>query len=116
MAQAPIYTQGDTVYLRDSAALGFLEAYIIQTITHRADGLIIYNLATHLKPPTANMTMGDRNTGRVLLPLTFFEHELVPYCEALELAIANTQKQLVKLQAQQAVSGCLPDEGTDGTG
>lgn len=116
MAQAPLYNQGDTVYLRDSAALGFLEAYIVHTITHRPDGLIVYSLSTHLKPPAANMTMGDRNTGRVLHPLTFFEHELVSYCDALALAVANTQKQLAKLQAQQAISGCLPDAGTEGTG
>jgi len=114
MAQAPIYSQGDTVYLRDSAALGFLEAYIVQSIVHRPDGVIQYYLATHLKPPAVNMTMGDRNTGRVLRQLTFLETDLISYCEALVLAIDNTEKQLAALQAQYAISGC--GEGTEGTG
>jgi len=116
MATAPLYSQGETVYLRDSAALGFLEAYVINSITHRPDGLIEYKLATHLKPPTANMTMGDRNTGRVLHQLTFFEGDLILFCEALSLAIDNTELQLARLQAVSLASGCVPDEGTDGTG
>lgn len=115
MAQAPIYNQGDTVYLRDSAALGFLEAYIVKSIVHRPDGLIHYYLSTHLKPPTANMTMGDRNTGRVLRQITFYESDLISYCEALVLAIENTEKQLASLQAQYVISGCA-GEGTEGTG
>ena len=114
MATAPLYDQGDTVYLKDSAALGFLEAYIVQTIVHRADGSIVYHLATYLKPPAANMTIGDRNTGRVLHGLSFFESELITYCEALSLAIVNSQAQLASLQAQSEVSGCQ-DTGTDGT-
>lgn len=117
MAMAPIYSPGDTVYLRDSAALGFLEAYIVKTITHRPDGQIQYYLSTHLKPPAANMTMGDRNTGRVLKQITFFEYDLITYCEAIILAIENTEKQLASLQAQYAASGCADeDEGTAGTG
>jgi len=114
MADAPAYSQGDLVYLRDSAALGFLEAYIVSSIEHRADGQIVYRLATHLKPPAANMTVGDRNTGRVLNNLTLYESELCSYCEALAAAISNTEKQLAALQARYAASGCVA-EGTDGT-
>ena len=116
MARAPIYSPGDTVYLKDSAALGFLEAYIVQSIHHLPDSTIRYRLSTHLKPPTANMTMGDRNRGTILKSLSLFESELVPYCEALALAIDNVTKQLASLQAQFEVSGCQIDEGTEGTG
>ena len=116
MVAAPLYSPGDTVYLRDSAALGFLEAYIVKTITYRADGQIQYYLATHLNPPTVSMTMGDRNTGRVLKQITFFEHDLIVFCDAIVLAITNTEKQLAALLAQYAVSCAGDEDGTEGTG
>lgn len=111
MAEAPLYSQGETVYIKESAALGFLEAYIVDTITHLPTGVIHYELISSLAPPAANMTMGDRNIGRRKLPVTFIESDLITYCDALDLAISNTQVQLSTLQALQDAAGCI-DAGT----
>jgi hypothetical protein len=102
MATAPLYNIGDVVYLRESAALGFLEAYIIKEMTHQPDGNLVYTLVTSLKPPEAVQTIGDRVTGQLALPIKFYEEDLIEYTEALELCISNLQTQLNTLQALQA--------------
>jgi hypothetical protein len=98
MAVAPIYNIGQTVYLRESATLGFLEAYIIKAIAYQPNGQLVYELTTYLKPPGSLQTIGDRVTGRVPLPIRFFEGDLIEYREALEICIANLQTQLNALQ------------------
>lgn len=98
-AAAPIYNIGQIVYLRDSAAIGFLEAYIIGSIAHQPDGRIVYTLVTSLKQPSAVLTIGDRITGQKALPIKFFESDLIGYVEALDMCIQNLQTQLSTLQA-----------------
>jgi hypothetical protein len=98
MAKAPVYDIGQTVYLKESASLGFLEAYIIKDMGYQPSGRLIYTLATSLKSPTAIQTIGDRVTGQRTLPIRFYEEDLIGYKEALELCISNLQTQLAALQ------------------
>ena len=98
MAKAPLYDIGQTVYLRESASLGFLEAYVIKDMGYQPNGKLIYTLATSLKQPAAVQTIGDRITGQQILPIRFYEEDLIEYREALEICIANLQNQLNTLQ------------------
>lgn len=98
MAKAPLYDIGQTVYLRESAALGFLEAYLVKDMGYQPNGRLIYTLVTSLKSPAAVQTIGDRVTGQRTLPIRFYEEDLIGYKEALEICIANLQNQLVALQ------------------
>jgi hypothetical protein len=109
--QTPIFNTSDTVYLRESAALGFIEAYIVDSIIHHPNGTLTYQCITHLKPPTATMTMGDRHRGTTRRYLEFLEQDLATYCEALELAEANLSTQLATIQARRLSAGC--DTGTE---
>jgi hypothetical protein len=99
MANAPIYNIGQTVYLKESAALGFLEAYIIKNMAYEPNGRLIYTLVTSLKSPAAVQTIGDRVTGQLALPIRFYEEDLIEYRVALETCIANLQNQLTHLQS-----------------
>jgi hypothetical protein len=98
MAKAPLYDIGQTIYLKESAALGFLEAYTIKDMGYQPNGKLIYTLVTSLKQPAAVQTIGDRVTGQRVLPIRFYEEDLIGYKEALEIRIANLQTQLNTLQ------------------
>ncbi|MCK9558122.1 MAG: hypothetical protein M0R50_08805 [Candidatus Cloacimonetes bacterium] len=97
MAKAPIYDIGQVVYLKESAALGFLEAYIIKDMAYQPTGKLVYTLITSLKQPDAVMTIGDRVTGRLVLPIKFFEEDLIDYKDALEICITSLTTQLANL-------------------
>jgi hypothetical protein len=98
MAKAPLYDIGQIVYLKESAALGFLEAYAIKDMGYQPNGKLIYTLVTSLKSPAAVQTIGDRITGQRVLPIRFYEEDLIEYREALEMCILNLQTQLNALQ------------------
>jgi hypothetical protein len=103
MAAAPIYNIGSIVYLKESAALGFLEAYAVKEMAYQPNGALIYTLVTSLKSPDANQTIGDRITGQTVLPIRFYESDLIEYTEAIDLCIANLQTQLAMLQRLRPV-------------
>lgn len=98
--EAPTYGEGDTVYLRESAALGFLEAVIINGIT-RNNGKWIYTIRTGVSSPIAPTVYGDRRSLVHAKTLYFSEDELITICDALDLAEANAQRVLDKLRAQR---------------
>jgi hypothetical protein len=98
MAKAPTYDIGQVVYLRESAALGFVEAYIVKDMAYQPDGKLVYTLLTSLKQPDAVQTIGDRITGQKTLPIRFYEEDLIGYKEALGTSIASLQNQLNTLQ------------------
>jgi hypothetical protein len=65
---------------------------------YQPNGRLIYTLVTSLKQPAALQTIGDRVTGRIVLPIKFYEEDLIGYKEALEVCILNLQTQLNSLQ------------------
>lgn len=93
---APLYDVGDVVYLKESAALGLVEAVRIGTVTKNNSGWA-YGIVTS----SAQMS-GDRRSvvhGGVIY---YGEDEFVTLCEALNLAEANVRLKLEKIQAQRA--------------
>ena len=70
----------------------------VKEIVYQPNGKLYYTLVTSLKPPAAVQTIGDRVTGLQVLPIKFYEEDLIGYREALEMCIANLQIQLNDLQ------------------
>jgi len=103
---APIYDIGSTVYLRESAAIGFVEGYKVQSVRYSVSGSVIYKLAFYAKSPNAAATIGDRITGLHVMPVEMRETDLITYCEALDLAIANLEEQLTSLNRLKSSSDC----------
>ena len=109
--ETPLYDIDEVVYLKESAALGFLEAMRISGIS-RTKGEWIYSVAARAPGPTAVSHHGDRITAVQGMILYFNESEFVLLCDALALAEANAQRQLTKLQAQRANLCVEPTAGT----
>jgi len=107
---APTYGIGNIVYIRESAALGFLEAYAVEGVEYTSDGSPLYTLVSSLRAPNVAQTMGDRVTGQRLLPVKFLEHDLILYCDALELASISLRSQLDSIESLRVLHGCVEDE------
>ncbi len=97
---APLYEEGDTVYLRESAAIGFLEAVIISGI-RRGDNKWLYSVQAGISQRNATH-YGDKISFVNGAQLLFTEEEFVPLCTALDLAEANLQRQLADIQRRKA--------------
>lgn len=98
---APTYAEGDTAYLKESAALGFLEAVTISGIV-RQRGKWAYTIRVGHSNPTAPRYYGDRTSLVNAQTIYFTEDELISLCDALTLAEENAQRILDQLQAQRA--------------
>jgi len=101
MSDTPLYDFNDIVYLRESAALGFIEPVRIAGISKVANTWT-YTISMSVSQPTPVSHYGDRIHRVQGSVLYFTEEEFVLLCDALELAEANAQKQLDNLQAQRA--------------
>jgi hypothetical protein len=111
MPAQPLYDIDDILYLRESAALGFLEPVKISSMTLSRQGWV-YQVSAKISGARAPSTSGDRIslvTGNLLY---FGESEFVDQCDALALVEANLQAALDRIQAQRA-SACS-DEPTAG--
>ena len=97
--ETPLYDVGDVVYLKESAAMGFLEAVAISGIT-RNRGIWSYAISFAGSGPTAPSYYGDRVSSTQHKLLYFTETEFVTKCDALALAKANLELQLSSIQAQ----------------
>lgn len=97
---APKYAIGDIKYVRESAALGFLEAVKISGV-RLENNFWLYNIAAGVGQPLAPSLYGDRTSlinGNVLY---FTEDELIDHCQALTLAEARAQQVLSDIQAKK---------------
>jgi hypothetical protein len=103
---APKFARTEVVYIRESAALGFLEAYKIQSIHYTPDGLIHYQICQSFTGPDVNTTFGDRIRHRSLPNITFLEQDLITYCEALVLVDNSLTAQINTIRSLQPGSGC----------
>ncbi len=97
---APLYSIGQTVYLRESAAIGFLEAIIVFRVGSETDGTWVYSASFAGKQPTLPLfgELVSHSNGRVIL---YNETELVLKSEAVELAIESVETLLAKLVAMR---------------
>ncbi len=98
----PLYDVNTVVYLKESAALGFLEAVSISGISREFDRWI-YTIRTRSGLNSAVGLYGDRISVSHGKLLRFNEDELVSMCDALRLAVANQRSVLEKLEAQLAI-------------
>ena len=103
MSDTPLYNVDDVVYLRESAALGFLEPVRIAGISKTTSTTWVYTIKMGAGQPTAVSHYGDRIhmvRGSVVY---FTEDEFVLLCDAFEMAEVNAQKQLDNIKAQRAI-------------
>ncbi len=96
----PLYDINDIVYLRESAALGFIEAVRISGVSKHHTGWI-YTLEARTAQPTAPSLYGDRISFTNRATLYFSENELLGLCDALDLAETHALSVLQKIQAQK---------------
>ena len=104
----PLYKNNDVVYLKESAALGFLEAVRISGVA-RINSTWLYTVYAGRMGAIAPSHFGDRISLTEANILNFTEDEFVNECEALTLSEANLQNQYDKVKAQKESkypSGC----------
>lgn len=109
---APLYDVNDVVYLKESAALGHLEAVSISGVISRGASWL-YSIHASRGRVRAVAHYGDRITTTNAKTLYYTEDEFVLLCDALDLAEANAQAHLARIQAQRATM--CPDDETAGT-
>jgi len=97
---SPKYAEGNVVYLKESAALGFLEPVTISSML-RNNGAWLYTINTSAAPMTT--LYGDKRSLVHGSTLYFSEDEFVLMCDALDLAEAHAQRVLDKVKAQKAI-------------
>jgi hypothetical protein len=95
----PTYTINDVVYLKESAARGFLEAVRISSINLGQSGWI-YTVNFNASRPINSPTYGDRIVFNQGAAVYYTESEFVNHCQALSLALAYHQAAVNKLSAQ----------------
>lgn len=111
----PKYDVADVVYLRESAAIGSLEAVKISGIHKSANGWL-YTVTAGTVGAVAPPVYGDRISGISGATLYYSEDELITLCDALVLREANALEQFRTARAQR-VALCPtvinPTAGTD---
>ena len=111
---APLYERGTTVYLRESASVGFLEAHTIAGVTRGNNGWV-YTILIRPNLPTHAPHYGERRSLTNGAIITFEECEFIQICDALALAEQYHQNQLAAIQNRIATHCVDPTSGTSGT-
>jgi len=96
----PLYKINDVVYLRESAALGFLEAVRISGIS-KINSSWLYTVHAGRMGAIAPTHFGDRISMTQGNILNFTEDEFVSEYDAMALSQANLQRQLDKIKLQK---------------
>lgn len=96
----PLYALGDTVYLKESAALGSLEAVRIGGMMKGSTGWL-YSIQTASPSPLGSTFYGDKRSLTNGALLYFSESEFVSQCAALEIVEANLLRAYNTVHAQR---------------
>lgn len=99
---APLYSHGQQVYVRESANLGFLEGYYIDTVLNQGGGWVYTILPTVPTPVQLGPVFGERIAKNRTAEMYFNEDELATYCDALLLAQAALQRRLAAIEIELA--------------
>lgn len=94
----PTFNPGDVVYMRESAALGFLEAVRVSSVGAISDGDWTYTVAFDGKLPDVP-TFGDRVNYRQPHSVEYRESELVSLCDAADLVEAFHDSELTRIRS-----------------
>lgn len=100
---APLYNRDNDVYLKESAAVGFLERVRIQHVTQTPSGGWAYGIIQEPGQPNAIPTVNDQMQHIQRRQVYYGESELITYCAALTLAKAYFERQLAKIETMLAV-------------
>ncbi len=95
----PTYNLNDVVYLKESAALGFLEAVRIAGITYGKSGWI-YTVSFNASRPINAPTYGDRIVFNRGSAVYYTEDEFVDHCTALNMMLTFHQTAVDKITQQ----------------
>jgi hypothetical protein len=105
-SEPPVYSINDIVYLKGSAAIGFLESYKITGL--RFDVQLdawIYEIGLSFNITGAPITIGDNITlkGRTNEHniLHFTEDELIEFCEAAQMVETVLEQRLSRIREQR---------------
>lgn len=112
MMNNPKYTFGSVVYLKESAALGFLEAVTISGV-HATSNSWLYTINASLSPPSPGNYL-DRRSMVNTQQLYYSEDEFVTKCDAYVLAEANAKATYDRIKATRRTF-CPDLEITSGT-
>jgi len=107
----PLYNVNDVVCLAESAGLGFLEQYRVQTVSSSGLGWIYTIKATVPRPYERTALFGERISGQEQFPRYFREIELLPLCDAMQLIVDTLRRRLTEALQLQA-SMCTPPNPT----
>lgn len=102
MINAPTYSPGEVVYLKESAALGFLEAVRISGVMYTQNGWL-YTIQAKSGLPVSPSHFGDRRIAVHGATLYFSEDEFLTVCDAELLVEANLQAQLDRIKLQRSI-------------
>lgn len=105
----PTFAYGDVVYLKESAAIGYLEAVKIAGLHYGQNGWL-YSIAASFNPSSPGVVQ-ERRSLIGTQTLYYSEDELVVHRDALVLAEANAKTQFERLRAQR--QELYPEIGTD---
>lgn len=98
---APKYDIGNVAYIKESAALGFLEPVQIASV-QQYNGSWVYTIQAQISQPQNPSLYGDRTSIISGAVLYFSEGELISQCDALALAEAKAQQNLEAIQAKRS--------------
>lgn len=96
---APAYDIGNIVYLRESAAIGHLEAMKVSGVSRHGSSWL-YTVATNIANPLSASHYGDKIAHVNSKIIHFTESEFVNLCDALTLCRANAARILDNLDRQ----------------
>jgi len=102
----PKYSINDSIIIRKSAEIGFIERYKVSGVEWNPQiNTWVYRIDIRMGEPSRSTTI-DANDRSRFETLRFRENELVTYCEALNIAIDSTQRRLDQLlRAKEAHCG-----------
>ncbi len=106
---SPTYAVNDIVYLKESAALGHLEAVKISGV-HSGQNGWMYTINASMSPPSVGAYQ-DRRSMISTQILYFTESEFVPFCDALVLVETSAKLNYDNAKAQRQLH--CPDNPTE---
>lgn len=96
---SPTYNINDVVYLKESAAKGFLEAVRIAGVSLGRSGWI-YTVSFNASRPINSPTYGDRIVSNTSSAVYYTADEFLDHCSALTLMLNYHQSAVDKITAQ----------------
>lgn len=105
----PAYTVGDVVYIKESAALGSLEAVRIYGV-HLGQNGWMYSINVSMAPPSFGGGGLDRRSQIGTQTLYYTEDEFLLLCDAVVLVEANAKASYERAKAQRQIY--CPDNPT----